>query len=197
MGWVGHTTNKRNKEHTEEGVEEKGKWMDFTGTLLTEFNSLPDYWWLWLIVVAGVVWFIGGRKSISRPLLAAYVVFVLMETVIGRKAGVGRLELVPFWSYSHPELRMEIILNYILFAPLGFLLYLCFGEKFGLRVVLAGFLLSATVELIQLTFKIGVFEFDDMIGNTVGCLIGTVVGKTTQEIKKRIQTTPLDGVEER
>ena len=172
--------------------------MDFTGTLINEYNSLPAYWWLWLIVVALVVWLIDGRRITPRPLLTAYILFILMETVIGRKVGVGRVELVPFWSYSHPELRMEIVLNYILFIPLGGLLYLCFGEKLGLRVVITGFLLSALIELIQLTFKIGVFEFDDMIGNTVGCLIGAVVGKATRELKKRIeQATPQDGVEER
>ena len=162
--------------------------MDFTGTLLNEYNSLPAYWWLWLIVVALAVWLIDGRKISSRPLLAAYILFILMETVIGRKVGVGRVELVPFWSYSHPELRMEIVLNYMLFIPLGVLLYLCFGEKFGLRVVMAGFLLSVSIELIQLTFKIGVFEFDDMIGNTVGCLIGTIIGKLIRKKKKK--TTP-------
>ena len=172
--------------------------MDFTGTLLNEYNSLPAYWWLWLIVVALVIWFIDGRRITPRPLLAAYILFILMETIIGRKTGVGRVELVPFWSYSHPELRMEIVLNYILFIPLGVLLYLCFGEKFGLRVVMAGFLLSAAIEIAQLVFRIGLFEFDDMIGNTIGCLIGAVVGKATREMKKRIeQATPQDGVEER
>lgn len=162
--------------------------MDFTGTLLNEYNSLPAYWWLWLIVVDLVVWLIDGRRVTPRPLLAAYILFILMETIIGRKVGVERVELVPFWSYSHPELRMEIILNYILFMPLGVLLYLCFGEKLGLRVVIAGFLLSALIELIQLTFKIGVFEFDDMIGNTIGCLIRAVVGKLIRKKKKK--TTP-------
>lgn len=172
--------------------------MDFTGTLINEYNSLPSFWWLWLVIVAGVVWFIDGRRMTPRPILAAYSLFILMETVIGRKPGVGRVELIPFWSYSHTELRMEIVLNYLLFMPLGFLLYLCFGEKFGLRVVLAGFMLSASVELIQLLFNIGLFEFDDIIGNTIGCFIGALVGQTTQEIKKRIeQATPQDGVEER
>ena len=65
-------------------------------------------------------------------------------------------------------------------------------------MVLAGFLLSASIEIVQLVFRIGLFEFDDMIGNTVGCLVGAVVGKTTRELKKRIeQATPQDGVEER
>ena len=121
-----------------------------------------------------------------------------METVLGRESGVGRVELVPFWSYSHPELRMEIILNYILFMPLGVLLYLCFGEKLGLRVVIAGLLISVSIEIVQLVFRIGLFEFDDMIGNSVGCLIGAVIGKATRKLKKRIeQATPQDGVVER
>lgn len=151
--------------------------MDFTGTLLNEYNSLPAYWWLWLIVVALVVWLIDGRRIIPRPLLAVYIFFILMGTVIGRKTGIGQVELTPFWSYSHSELRMEIHLNYVLFIPLGVLLYLCFGEKFGLRVRIAGLLLSVSIELIQLLFNIGLFEFDDMIGNTIGCLVGAVVGK--------------------
>lgn len=151
--------------------------MDFTGTLLNEYNSLPAYWWLWMIVVAVVVWLIDKRRMSPRPLLAAYILFILMETVIGRKVGVGRVELVPFWSYSHTELRMEIVLNYILFIPFGFLLYLCFGKKYVLRVVIAGFLLSTSIELIQLIFRIGLFEFDDIIGNTIGCFIGAAVGK--------------------
>ena len=162
--------------------------MDFTGTLLNEYNSLPAYWWLRLIVVALVVWLIDGRRITPRPLLAAYILFILMETIIGRKTGVGRAELVPFWSYSHPELRMEIVLNYLLFMPLGVLLYLCFGEKYGLRVVIAGLLLSVSIEIVQLVFRIGLFEFDDMIGNTIGCLIGAVVGKLIRKKKKK--TTP-------
>ena len=150
--------------------------MDFTGTLLNEYNSLPAYWWVWMIVVAVVVWFIDGRRISPRPLLAAYMVFVLMETIIGREPRSLRMELVPFWSYNHPELRMEIVLNYILFMPLGFLLYLCFEKKYGFRVVIAGFVLSASIEISQLVFRIGLFEFDDMIGNTIGCLIGSLVG---------------------
>lgn len=161
--------------------------MDFTGSIINELKSLPSFWWLWLIVVTGVVWLLDGKKITPRPLLAAYILFIFMETVIGRKTGIGQVELVPFWSYSHPELRMEIILNYVLFIPLGLLLYLCFGEKFGLRVVMAGFLLSASIELIQLIFKIGVFEFDDMIGNTIGCLVGAAIGKL---IKKNKKVTP-------
>lgn len=180
--------------------------MDFTGSLINEFHSLPAFWWLWLIIVAVVARvvnaLVAGKKIttkaiVFRSLLAAYVVFILMETIIGRKPGIARAEFIPFWSYRHPELRTEIILNYILFIPLGFLLNLCFGEKRNhsgvwintVQVVLTGFLLSASIESIQLIFRIGLFEFDDMIGNTIGCLIGDVVGKMVEKMMvKRGQT---------
>ena len=139
-----------------------------------------------IAVAAGVVYKLTCGREISTRmrLLAAYVVFILIETVLGRKPGSVRVELVPFWSYSHPELRMEIILNYLLFVPLGLLMYLCFGEKRKhgcVWIATAGFLLSASIECIQLVFKIGLFEFDDMIGNTIGCLIGAVVGKMVEK----------------
>ena len=140
-----------------------------------------------MVSVAVAVWIIDGRKITPRPLLVAYILFILMETVLGRESGVGRVELVPFWSYSHPELRMEILMNYVLFIPFGCLLHLCFGEKFGLRVVIAGFLLSVSIEIVQLVFRIGLFEFDDMIGNTIGCLVGAAIGKL---IKKNNKVTP-------
>ena len=49
-----------------------------------------------MIVVAVVVWLIDKRRMSPQPLLAAYILIILMETVIGRKAGALRMELVPF-----------------------------------------------------------------------------------------------------
>ena len=44
--------------------------MDFTGSLINEFNSLPVFWWLWLIivaVVAGVVnALVTGKKITTK-----------------------------------------------------------------------------------------------------------------------------------
>ena len=87
---------------------------------------------------------------------------------------------MPFWSYSHPELYMEIILNYLLFIPLGMLLYGAYGERIGLKVVLIGCALSVGIEITQLVLSIGLFEFDDIIGNTIGCLMGAGFGKVVR-----------------
>lgn len=131
---------------------------------------------------AGVVnVLVTGKKIITRfiivwSLLAVYVVFILMETIIGRKPGIAKAELIPFWFYSPPELRMEIILNFATWIITLFV----FGRKKNhggvwintVKVGFIGFLLSASIEISQLVFGIGLFEVDDMIGNTIGCLIG-------------------------
>ena len=40
------------------------------------------------------------------------------------------------------------------------------------RALLAGFLVSVVIELSQLIFKRGLFEWDDMIHNALGCMLG-------------------------
>ena len=55
-------------------------------------------------------------------------------------------------------------------------------------MVLIGFLLSVSIEIVQLVFRIGLFEFDDMIGNTVGSLVGAVIGKLVKKKKEEDHT---------
>ena len=171
--------------------------MDFKGTLIDEIMMLPRFWWLWLCAAAAVcfgicvLWSTASDKKpdkgriVFKSLFAAYVLFILFVTILNRSAGESAAELVPFWSYHIPELRAEIILNYILFIPFGFLLAMC-TDRHLWTVAAAGFILSASVETAQLVFGIGLFEFDDMIGNTAGTVFGLLaagVVKHRTEIK--------------
>ena len=45
------------------------------------------------------------------------------------------------------------------------------------RCVLIGFLISTLIEINQFVFSIGLFEFDDIIGNTLGCYIGVMISR--------------------
>lgn len=40
---------------------------------------------------------------------------------------------------------------------------------------IAGFLISAVIELCQLVFRRGLFEWDDMIHNGLGCMVGSLL----------------------
>lgn len=78
-----------------------------------------------------------------------------------------------FWSYREAaeskKLMWEIILNYFLLLPYGFFAPLYMKKRWAL---LSGFMFSVLVESAQFLMKRGLFEFDDIVGNTLGVLIG-------------------------
>ena len=118
------------------------------------------------MIIGAAVWL--WRKSWSSGLLAAYLFFILTETVLIRKIGVTtgfRPEL--FWSWNVPGLRSEIYANILLFIPVGILL----GKR-GWKGLLAAAGFSLTIELLQLITRRGLFEFDDIIHNSLGAAIG-------------------------
>lgn len=66
-----------------------------------------------------------------------------------------------------------IVGNVSLFIPLGVLLPLCFDQmRVWWQTILFGFMCSLVIEMIQLVFRLGLFEFDDIFNNTLGTLLG-------------------------
>lgn len=63
--------------------------------------------------------------------------------------------------------------KYLKLVPLGFFLPLLFTKckKFWVTY-LSGFLFTLILELIQLITQRGIFELDDILNNTLGCIIG-------------------------
>ena len=66
----------------------------------------------------------------------------------------------------------EILQNIWLFVPLGAIIRALTRKKIFL---LAPFVFSVVIELIQLVFGLGLFEFDDIISNTLGGLLGYLI----------------------
>lgn len=132
------------------------------------------------VLVLAAVLFAALKKDWSKvqrrafPVLAIYICIVLGITVFNRLPFDSvKYNTELFWSYkkavNNPKLVWEILLNYFLLLPFGI-----FGSLYIKRrwVVLLGLFLSAAIELTQLTMRRGLFEFDDMIGNTLGVVIG-------------------------
>ena len=86
------------------------------------------------------------------------------------------LNLIPFQDFSTSNIT-GMVLNAIMFAPLGFLLPAYFERyrRWG-RTLAAGFLTSVAVELIQL-FTFRATDVDDLIMNTLGTLVGFLMAK--------------------
>ena len=114
-------------------------------------------------------------KKMSIFLTAAYVVFILYETLMFRESGDARTNFVLF-SYAdrfltEQSVRVGIVNNIWLFAPLGAGLYRIIQKKWVLLVL---FLMSVAIETTQYITGLGIAEFDDVFGNTMGGWIGVL-----------------------
>ena len=99
-----------------------------------------------------------------------------------RSVGTRQYELIPFWSWweviSHHDqsLLQEDLLNCMLLMPMGVLLPLMVKKKVHpWQAFLAGICVSACIEISQLIFLRGLFEWDDMIHNAFGCMVGCIL----------------------
>lgn len=123
-----------------------------------------------------------------------YVLANLYETILFRAVTPEyNMELELLWSYrealsmqghlsvSSFGMLEEIVLNILLYIPMGYLLPFTWqrffekGRRIPWLVVLIGFACSALTEISQLLFRIGLFEFDDMLNNTLGTVIGCLM----------------------
>lgn len=118
----------------------------------------------------------------AGELLFVFTMIVLASTVFTRTPnGMHKYELIPFWSWleaasGNLEYLKEIVLNMILFFPAGLLLPFVFHKKILIRyAALLGVSGSAVIECSQLIFCRGLFEWDDMIGNSIGTMIGCII----------------------
>ncbi len=128
------------------------------------------------------------RTAVLVVLLGFYLAVIFTFTLGHRVPGRGYdYNLKLFWTIEairngKKSLISECIWNVALFIPLGILLGLLFRGRCVLLPVLTGAAVSAVVELVQLVGKLGLFEFDDMIYNTAGCVIGVLAALSIRRI---------------
>lgn len=117
-------------------------------------------------------------RKIARLILIEYVFLIYCSTVIFRIYSEERgFNLTPFWSYEaiingDDILLPQIIMNIIVFIPIGILLCAMFAKGKLWKTIGLGCLLSISIEVSQFLFKRGFSEVDDVMHNTFGCLIG-------------------------
>ncbi|MGN1205931.1 MAG: VanZ family protein [Eubacterium sp.] len=68
---------------------------------------------------------------------------------------------------------INIVGNIVVFMPFGFFVPNLKKWDF-LRVVIAGFFFSLAVETVQLVTKVGTFDVDDLLLNTIGVMLGCI-----------------------
>ncbi len=159
-----------------------------TGLFKTIVSQITPLTWLVTIEVALLAGILFRSAMAERPhhrmlslpfsLMAGYAWLVFQSLIFLRPdKAAGAYQLQPFWSYirilqGNRYLLWENLLNIILFVPVGLLLKAAFPALKKRTVILTGAGMSVCLELLQLVMRRGLFEFDDMINNTLGAVIG-------------------------
>lgn len=129
--------------------------------------------------------------SVSRLLFVLYLIllayFLFFSEHYGRTISSGgyRYNLTPFKEVKRfieyrniigPEgFIVNIFGNILAFMPFGFVLPIISPENRKLiNITLLSLEFSLTIELIQLIFKVGIFDVDDLMMNTLGGFLGGV-----------------------
>jgi glycopeptide antibiotics resistance protein len=78
-------------------------------------------------------------------------------------------------SFTIEEWTTNLFGNILAFVPLGFFLPVLSKHYRKLfKILLSSAFLSLTVELLQLYYRVGIFDIDDLILNTFGGILGYI-----------------------
>jgi glycopeptide antibiotics resistance protein len=135
------------------------------------------------------------KKLLWWGIFICYLAVVLGATLLSREEILSNEKIHPlFYSYrkawvyfSETEWR-NIVLNFCMFVPLG--IWLPLGIRWFRsvhRTYLAGFIFSVSIELLQRCLHRGIFDLDDVMGNTVGAMIGYGIFVLMQMVVTRIR----------
>ncbi len=129
-----------------------------------------------------------GWKLIPGLLVLEYVFLICCSTILYRPyKEVVEHNFTPYWSYvaienGRIDLLAEIIMNVVVFVPVGLLLSCVSNRLKWWMVLLVGCGISMSIESLQFVLKRGFSEFDDLFHNTLGCLIGIMIVALAKEI---------------
>lgn len=172
--------------------------MDLTQVLQRSLSGI-------VFVIPGVICYFlilkkHGKKQTGIHILSAfvfcyYLIGIFTMTGIGEmKTFAPKFVFIPFVDMIAGPL--DTALNVILFLPLGFFLSLLYKQYNRIsKVAFVGFLLSLSVELVQM-FGHGATDINDLITNIAGTCLGyglyQLFSKLTQkELKEKFQTNHI------
>lgn len=129
--------------------------------------------------------------SIGKILFVCYMLFLVYFLMFSDWYGrTGQMadyhynlelfcEIKRFWIHREQigwfSVLMNLVGNVLIFVPFGFFMAMGSHRPNMIRTVGYAFLWSLCVEVVQLITKLGSFDVDDLLLNTVGGLLGFLV----------------------
>lgn len=117
-------------------------------------------------------------------LLLSWIIVLKFRLNLNDLKYIRSINLIPFKANT----IKETLVNLITFIPLGMYLQYLFKDKKTLNILII-ILTSLFYEILQYTFHIGVSDITDIIMNTTGGIIGVLLIKENNQLKKILEIT--------
>ena len=129
-------------------------------------------------------------RILGKSLFVLYIIFVfyflLISEIYGRTGEMQEYhynlvlfrEIKRFWNYREQlgifATATNLLGNVLIFLPFGFFMAMASKYRSFLSTLIYSFALSLTIELSQLFMKVGCFDVDDLLLNTIGGILGFI-----------------------
>jgi len=140
-------------------------------------------------------------RILGKILFVLYIIFIiyflLFSDWYGRTGEMQEYhynlvlfkEIKRFWNYRDQvglfAMFTNLFGNVIIFVPFGFFMPMASKYRSFFTTVFYSFGLSLCVETFQLIAKVGSFDVDDLLLNTIGGLVGYIVFVICAAIRRR------------
>ena len=140
-------------------------------------------------------------RFLGKILFVLYIVFIIYFLIFSDWYGrTGEMEeyhynlvlfkeIKRFWNYREQvgmfAMFTNLFGNVIIFMPFGFFMPMASRYRSCFSAVFYSFGLSLCVETFQLLTKVGSFDVDDLLLNTIGGLAGYVIFAVCAVIRRR------------
>lgn len=139
-------------------------------------------------------------RILGKILFVLYIIFVfyflLISEIYGRTGEMQDYhynlvlfkEIKRFWNYRRQlgifATATNLLGNVLVFLPFGFFMAMASKYRSFLSTVTYSLALSLTVEISQLFMKVGCFDVDDLLLNTLGGMLGFIAFAVCNVIRR-------------
>lgn len=135
---------------------------------------------LFAVYVISLVYFMFFAESLGRDIVSDQYNYNLIPfKEISRF--INNADLLGIWASL-----ANVAGNVLAFVPFGLFLPVVSNHKFGFwGMTMLSLDLSLFIELLQLVLKVGSFDVDDLLLNTLGGVIGYVIFRVVYTLKRK------------
>nr|WP_312578117.1 VanZ family protein [Sedimentibacter sp.] len=141
------------------------------------------------------------KKTIIWAVFIGYLIVVIDVTFLNRGPGIYENSANFYflstyrgaWNTLNYRSWQLIILNMLLFVPLGIFLPIIHNKFYNIFMTLVlGFMITLIIESTQLLTGFGVFDIDDIFNNTLGTAVGYSLSMSAIEILHKRKNRKLN-----